>query len=163
MQPSQPLSHPMLFACQPGVLTIQSCGNCGQSLNPPCGPCALMEPHLLGILVPKEAFHDSLVPVHIDPTAPDLHPEFRQHLADHAHGLLPRVNLEKLGPLQWPPSVDPRQGIGDLCCGLASQRLSLFVAAGDVNDRESIGKGLPAPLGHAAERVSWLDGPRLTR
>ena len=41
------------------------------------------------------------------------------------------------------PSVDPRQGISGLCCGLASERFSLFVADGDINDRESIAKGLP--------------------
>ena len=66
------------------------------------------EPHLMGILVPEETFsqrpvealHDSLVPVNIDPTTADLDPVFRQHLADRAHELSPRVNLEKLGPLQ---------------------------------------------------------------
>ena len=107
---------------------------------------------------PVEALHDALVLMVINTPTSNRNSLFRQHLADCAHELSPRVNLEKLGPLQWPPSVDPRQGIGDLCCGLASQRLSLFVAAGDVNDRESIAKGLPP---HAAmqqkEQVSFMD------
>ena len=91
-------------------------------------------------------------------TAADLDPVLCQQLAHCAHELAPRVNLEKLGPPQGAPLVNPRQGIGDLCSGLASQRLSLLVAAGDVNDRESVAKGLPP---HAVmqqkEQVSLVD------
>ena len=74
----------------------------------------------------------------INSAAPDLDPVLSKELANWPHKFTSRVNLKKLGPLQRPPFVDARQGIGDLCCTLASQRLSLLVAAGDVNDRESI-------------------------
>ena len=75
--------------------------------------------------------------------APDLDPVLCQELVHPTHELAPRVNLKQLRPLQGPPFVDARQGIGDLCSAFASQRLSLLVAAGDVNDRESIARGLP--------------------
>ena len=60
-------------------------------------------------------------------TTPDLDPVLCQKLVYRAHELAPGVNQKKLGPLQRPPSVDVRQVIGDHCCALASQRLSLFV------------------------------------
>ena len=47
-------------------------------------------------------------------------------------------------PPQGAPLVNPGKAIGDLCRSLASQGLSLFVAAGDVNDRESITEGFPS-------------------
>ena len=65
----------------------------------------------------------------------------RQQLTDGAHKLAPRVNLKELRPLQGTPLVNPSKAIGDLCRSLASQGLSLFVAAGDINDRESITEG----------------------
>ena len=70
---------------------------------------------------------------------------FCQKLACRTHKFASRVNLEKLGPLQRPPFVDARQGIGDLCCGLASKRLSLLEAAGNIDDCESIFVHLFAP------------------
>ena len=70
--------------------------------------------------------------------APDLDPVLCQELVHRSHKFASRVNLEKLGPLQRPPFVDARQGIGDLCCGLACKRLSFLEAAGDMDDRESI-------------------------
>ena len=131
------------FASQPGDLTIQSRDNCGQSLNPLCWPLTQREAHLLSILVSKEplsqgpvpALYDPLVPVDVNPTAPNLNRVLCQQLAHPAHELAPRVNLKELRPLQWPTSVDPRQSIGDLCCGLAGQRLNLFVTWGYINDR----------------------------
>ena len=79
----------------------------------------------------------------VNSTALNLNRVLCQQLADRAHELTAGVNLEKFRPLQWPPSVDPRQSIGNLCGGLASQRLSLFVASGYINDRESVAEGFP--------------------
>ena len=84
---------------------------------------------------PVEALHDALVPVDVYPTASNLDRVLRQQLTDGAHELAPWVNLKELRPPQGAALVNPRQAIGDLCRGLASQGLSLFVAAGDVNDR----------------------------
>ena len=96
------------FASQAGHFAVQSCDNCGQSLNPLCGPHALREPHLLGVLMPKQplcegpvpALYDPLVPVDVNPTAPNLNRVFCQQLVDRAHELTAGVNLEKLRPLQ---------------------------------------------------------------
>ena len=79
----------------------------------------------------------------VNPTAPNLNRVLCQQLAHRTHELAARVNLKELRPLQRPPSVDPRQSIGDLCRGLASQRLSLFLARGHINDRESVAEGFP--------------------
>ena len=80
----------------------------------------------------------------VNPTAPNPDRVLRQHLTDGAHELAPRVNLKKLRPPQGAPLVNPRKAIGDLCRSLASQGLSLFVPAGDVNGRESITEGFPS-------------------
>ena len=90
---------------------------------------------------PVEAFHDALVPVDVNPTAPNLERVLRQQLTDGAHELAHRVNLKELRLPQGAPLVNPSKAIGDLCRSLVSQGLSLFVAAGDVNDRESITDG----------------------
>ena len=90
---------------------------------------------------PVPALYDPLVPVDVNPTALNLNRVLCQQLAHRTHELAPRVNLKELRPLQRSPSVDPRQCIGDLCRGLASQRLSLFVAWGYINNHESIAKG----------------------
>ena len=94
----------------------------------------------------------------INSATPDLDPVLSKELANWPHKFTSRVNLKKLGPLQRPSSVDTRQGIGDLCCALASQRLSFLVAAGNVHDRESI---LISPPSHAVVRkekeVSLMD------
>ena len=81
-----------------------------------------------------EALHDGLVPEDVHPTAPNLDSVLCQQLTDGAHELAPRVNLKELRPLQGAPLVNPSEAIGDLCRGLASHGLSLFVAAGDVKD-----------------------------
>ena len=93
---------------------------------------------------PVEALHDALVPVDVNPTAPDLDRVLRQQLTDGAHKLAPRVNLKELRLPQKAPLVNPSKAIGDLCRSLASQRLSLFVAAGDVINRESIAESFPS-------------------
>ena len=93
---------------------------------------------------PVEALYDALVPVDVNPTAPNLNRVLRQQLIDGALELAPRVNLKELWPPQGAPLVNPGKAIGDLCRSLASQGLSLFVAAGDVNDRESITEGFPS-------------------
>ena len=93
--------------------------------------------------MPKEAFsqrlfealYDALVPVDASPTAPNLDRVLRQQLIDGAHELTAGVNLKQLRQPQGAPTVNPGKAIGDLCRSLASQGLSLFVAAGDVNDR----------------------------
>ena len=85
---------------------------------------------------PVEALHDALVPVDVNPTAPNLDRVLRQQLTDGAHELASRVNLKELRPPQGAPLVNPSKAIGDL--SLASQGLSLFVAAGEFNDREII-------------------------
>ena len=84
---------------------------------------------------PIEGLYGTLVPVDVNPTAPKLDRVLRQLLTDGTHELL---------PLQGAPLVNPGKAIGDLCRSLASQGLSLFVAAGDVNDRESITEGFPS-------------------
>ena len=72
----------------------------------------------------------------------------RQQLTDGAHGLAPRVNLKEPRPPKRVPLVNLCKAFGDLCRSLASQGFSLFVAAGDVNDRESIVEGF---LSYAVE------------
>ena len=64
-----------------------------------------------------------------------------QQLTHCTNELSSRVNLKELRPPLGTPLVNPSQAIGDLCRSLANQRLSLLVAAGDVNDRESIAEG----------------------
>ena len=93
---------------------------------------------------PVEALHDALVPVDVNPTVPNLDRVLCQQLTDGAHELAPRVNLKELWPPQGTPLVNPNKAIGDFCRSLASQGLSLFVAAGDVNDRESITESFPS-------------------
>ena len=93
---------------------------------------------------PVKALYDALVPVDVSPTAPNLDRVLRQQLTDGAHELAPRVNLRELRPPQGAPLVNPGKAIGDLCSSLASQGLSLFVADGDVNDRESITERFPS-------------------
>ena len=93
---------------------------------------------------PVEALHDAFVPVDVNPTAPNLDSVLRQQLTDGAHELAPRVNLKELRPPQGALLVNPSKAIGDLCRSLASQGLSHFVAAGNINDRESITEGFPS-------------------
>ena len=96
---------------------------------------------------PVEALHDALVPVDVNPTAPNL---------DRV--LAPRDNLKELRPPQEALLVNLSKAIGDLCRSLASQGLSLFVAAGDVNDRESIMEGfLSYAVVWQEEQVCLLD------
>ena len=100
----------------------------------------------MGILVPEEAFsqrpvealHDAFVPVDVNPTAANLDRVPGQQLNDGAHELAFRVNLKELRPPQGAPLVNPSKAIGDVRRSLASRRLSLFVTAGDVNDRETV-------------------------
>ena len=75
------------------------------------------------------------------PTAPNLDRVLRQQLTDGAHEIALRVNLKELRPPQGAPLVNPSRAISDLCRSLASQGLCIFVAAGDVNDCESITEG----------------------
>ena len=109
---------------------------------------------------PVEAFHDALVTVDVNLTAPNLDRVLRQQLTDGAHELAPRVNLKELRPPQGTPLVNSSKAIGDLCRSLASQGLSLFVAACDVNDRESITEVFVL-RDRVARRAGLLDGPRL--
>ena len=140
-----------LFASQPSHFAIQSGYNARQPSHSLCWPLTWREAHLLGVLVPKQplcegpvpALYDPLVPVDVNPTAPNLNRVLCQQLAHRTHELAPRINLKELRPLQRPPSADPRQSIGDLCRGLASQRLSLFVAWGYIDDRENVAEGFP--------------------
>ena len=92
---------------------------------------------------PVPALHDALVPVDVNTSTSDLDPVFGEQLAHRTHELAPRVNLKELRPPQGAPLVNPSQAIGNLCRGLASQRLSLFVARGHINDRESVAEGFP--------------------
>ena len=93
-----------------------------------------------------EARHDALVPVDVNPTAPNLDRVLRQHLSDGSHELAPSVNLKELRPPQGAALVNPSKAIGDLdlCSSLANEGLSLFGAAGDINDRQSITEGFPS-------------------
>ena len=106
---------------------------------------------------PVEAPHDALVPVDVHPTAPNLERVLRQQLTDGAHKLSPRDNLKEFWPPQGAPLVNPSKAIGDLCRSLASQGLSPFVAAGDVNDRESISEGfrLTRSCGKKSRSAWW--------
>ena len=107
---------------------------------------------------PVEALYDALIPVDVNPNAPNLDRVLRQQLTDGAHELAPRVNLKELRPPQGVTFVNPIKAIGDLCRSVASQGLSLFVAAGDVNDHESIMEGF---LSYAVvlqeEQVCFMD------
>ena len=93
---------------------------------------------------PVEALHNALVPVDVIPTAPNLDRVLRQQLTDGAHELKAWTKLEGASATAGAPLVHPSRAIGDLCRCLASQGLSLFVAAGDINDRESITEGFPS-------------------
>ena len=93
---------------------------------------------------PVKGLYDVMVPVDVNPTAPNLDRVFRQQLTDGAHELAPRVDLKELRPPQGALLVNPSKAIGDFCRSLVSQGLNLFVAAGDVNDRESITEGFPS-------------------
>ena len=110
---------------------------------------------------PVKAFYDALIPVDVNPTAPKLVRALRQQLTDEAHELAPRVNLKELRQPQGAPLVNSSKAIDDLCRSLASQRLSLFVAAGDINDRESITEGFLSYGIVWLGRAGLLDGPRL--
>ena len=140
-----------LFASQPSHFAVQSGYNAKQPSHPLCWLLTRGKAHLLGVLVPKQplcegpvpALHDALVPVNIDPSTSDLDPVFGEQLAHCTHEFAPRVNLKELRPPQGAPLVNPSQAIGNLCRGLASQRLSLFVARGNINDRESVAEGSP--------------------
>ena len=90
---------------------------------------------------PVPALRDALVPVDVNTSTSDLDPVFGEQLAHRTHELASRVNLKELRPPQGAPLVNPGQCIGDLCRGLASQRLSLFIAGGYINDRESVAEG----------------------
>ena len=90
---------------------------------------------------PVESLFNALIPVDVSPTAPNLDRVLRQQLTDGAHELVPRFNVKELRPSQGAPLVNPSKAIGDLCRSLASQGLSLFVAAGDVNKRERTTEG----------------------
>ena len=93
---------------------------------------------------PVEALYDALGHVDVNLTATNLGRVLRQQLTDGVHELTAGVNLTELPPPQEAPLVNPGKVIGDLCRSLASQGLSFFVAAGDVNDRESITEGFPS-------------------
>ena len=58
---------------------------------------------------------------------------FRQQLAECAHELTSRVNLQKSSLSERPALVDATKRSGNLGCTLISQRLSFFVAGSDVN------------------------------
>ena len=90
---------------------------------------------------PVKALFDALVPVDLIPSAPNLDRVLRQQLTDGANELTAGVNLNELRPQQGAPFVNLSKANGGLCRSLASQGLSLFVAAGDVNDRENITEG----------------------
>ena len=68
---------------------------------------------------PIEAFYDALVPVDVNPTAPNLDRVLRQQLTDGAHELTAGVNLKELRPPQGALLVNPGKGIGDLCSCVA--------------------------------------------
>ena len=85
---------------------------------------------------PVEAFINALVPVDVNPTAPNLDRVLRQQLTDAAHELAPRVNLKELRPLQGAPLVNPSK-------------------ARERNGRFSV------LCGRLARRAGRLDGPRL--
>ena len=72
----------------------------------------------------------------------------------------PGSHLQQLGPLQRTPFVDARQGIGDLCCALASQRLGLLVPRGNVDYGQGVLISSPSPRGRAEGKGGQLDGPR---
>ena len=70
---------------------------------------------------PVEALYDALVPVDVNPTAPNMDRVLRQQLTDGAHNSRAGVNLKELRPPQGAPLVNPSKAIGDLCRSLASQ------------------------------------------
>ena len=92
---------------------------------------------------PIEALHDALVPVDVNPTAPNLDRVLLQQLTHRAHECTAGVNLKELQPPQG-VFVNPSKAIGDLRRSLANQGLSLLEAAGDVNNRESVSERFPS-------------------
>ena len=75
-----------------------------------------------------------------------------------SHELTAGVNLKELRPPQGAPLVNPSKAIGDLCRSLACQGLSLFVAAGDVNNRESVTECFPSyAVVRQEEQVGLID------
>jgi len=74
---------------------------------------------------------------------------FSQQLADCAHELTPRVNLQKTRPSERSTFVNAIERSGNLCCTLVSQRLCLFVAGSDVNHGQCI------LVNAAANAVVW--------
>ena len=93
----------------------------------------------------------------VNPTAPNLDRVLCQQLTNGALELTAGVNLKLLRPPQGAPLVNPSKAIGDLCRSLAGQGLSLFVAAGDVNDLESIMEGFPSYAVVWQEQVGLMD------
>ena len=89
-----------------------------QPLHPLCGPFTGWASHLLGILVPKEAFnqrpvealHNALVPVDVNPSSPNLDRVLCQQLTHCTHELAPRVNLKELRPPQGGSACKPELG-----------------------------------------------------
>ena len=106
-------------------------------------------------------FHRSTIPWSLWPPTrppPGLDVVLSKELANWPHKFASRVHLQQLGPLQRPPFVDARQGIGDLCCALASQRLGLLVPRGNVDYGQGVLISSPS---HAVVRkekeVSLMD------
>ena len=77
---------------------------------------------------PVKPFNDPLLAVVVGSAAPHLYIMFRQQLAECAHELTSRVNLQKSRPSDRPALVDATKRSGNLGCTLMSQRLSFFVA-----------------------------------
>ena len=135
-----------LLPSQPGHFPIQGRHNRGQPPNPLSRPRAFGESLLSVVLVPKQplsqrpvpALHNALVPVDVRAASSNRNPVLCQQLASRTHELTSRVNLEKLGPLQGPPFVDALESGRDLSRGLACHGLGFLIAAGNVNERESV-------------------------
>ena len=63
---------------------------------------------------PVPAFYNALVPMEVNTPASNRISMFRQHLADRAHELTPRVNLDQFRPLQRTSPTDARQSFSNL-------------------------------------------------
>ena len=118
------------FASQPGHFAVQSGYDAGQPSHPQStfDLKGASYPVRIGVQRAAQPGSGSSASRRLGPGGCQPDRAEPEQSALPAHELTAGINLEKLRPLQWPPSVDPRQSIGNLCCGLASQRLSLFVA-----------------------------------
>ena len=115
-------------------------------LHPGSGPLALTEAHFNGILVAEQAlgksavetFNNGLVAVNFNPPAPDEGFVLFHQFRDSTHEFAPGVDLQHLRPGQRAVLVGGQKSFRDFIRIFRSQGFGLFVAAGDIDNGESV-------------------------